>query len=343
MRVLIHEHFTSGGRSGLTLANAADHHELLVAGQGMLRPLVTDLLATGAEVMVTLAPGLSLDLPAEVARVTSGPGTTVLAEALARTDAALVIAPESDDTLTTTTLEVERAGVRNLGSSSAAVRSVSDKLLLSTWLTAAGVPTPATVAGLDAAPALLATGDEIVVKPRRSAGCVDTFVCRPGHDLSRLPDRDDWLVQERVPGLTASAAFVVTPDGVVPLRAGVQTIASTSCGSSGPSRLAYEGGRLPLDTALETRALALGRAAIEHVQGLRGFVGVDLVLGAEARDDRVIEINPRLTVAYAGLRTLARFSIADLLLGRTSDRLRQRVWRSGSVRYRADGTVTEER
>lgn len=349
MRVLIHEHFTSGGRSGQATqgqASACDRHddepELLAAGQGMLRPLIADLLAAGVDVTVTLAPRLAIDLPPRTRRVTSGSPSQALAAALPRVDAAIVIAPESHDVLAATTALVERAGVCNLGSASDAIRSVADKQLLSMRLAAAGVPTPASAAGLGAAPTLLKTHETIVVKPRRSAGCVDTFLCRSGAELRWLPDRDDWLVQELVPGLTASAAFVVTADGVVPLRAGSQSIATIPGRSGGSARLSYEGGRLPLGEALEARAVALGHRAVEQIPGLRGFVGVDLVLGTEARDDRVIEINPRLTVAYAGLRALARFSIVELMLRRAPGETGNRTWRSGAVRYNAAGDISAD-
>lgn len=339
MRVLIHEHFTSGGRSGLPHAGdaaAPEHHAaLLAAGEGMLRPLVADMLAAGAEVTVTLAQRLAIELPAQVDRLTADAPAVALAAALSRVDAAIVIAPESDDALAATTLAVERAGVRNLGSSSAAIRSIADKLQLSARLAAACVPAPATAAGLGAAAAMVTASQAIIVKPRKSAGCVDTFVCRQGSELRRLPGRDDWVVQDRVPGLAASAAFMVQADGILPLRAGRQLVAEVPCGVDGPARLSYEGGQLPLDADLETRALALGRHAIEQVPGLRGFVGVDLVLGTASGDDRVIEINPRLTVAYAGLRRLARFPLADLLLGRPVPL----AWGPGSVRYDSNGTV----
>jgi predicted ATP-grasp superfamily ATP-dependent carboligase len=52
------------------------------------------------------------------------------------------------------------------------------------------------------------------------------------------------------------------------------------------------------------------------VPGLSGYFGVDLVLGesADGSQDRVIEINPRLTTSYLGLRRLARFNLAQALL-----------------------------
>jgi len=54
--------------------------------------------------------------------------------------------------------------------------------------------------------------------------------------------------------------------------------------------------------------------AIDSVSGLRGYVGVDLVLGLHAGEDRVIELNPRLTTSYLGLRRKAKVNLADIYL-----------------------------
>ncbi len=46
-----------------------------------------------------------------------------------------------------------------------------------------------------------------------------------------------------------------------------------------------------------------------------GYVGVDLVLGREpdGSQDAVIEINPRLTTSYVGLRTAATSNLAEAM------------------------------
>ena len=59
------------------------------------------------------------------------------------------------------------------------------------------------------------------------------------------------------------------------------------------------------------------------------------MLGKTPEEDAVIEVNARPTVAYVGLRRLARFPIANLILGVPTPV----AWRTGSVHYRADGTV----
>jgi predicted ATP-grasp superfamily ATP-dependent carboligase len=83
----------------------------------------------------------------------------------------------------------------------------------------------------------------------------------------------------------------------------------------------------------------LGRRAIEAVPGLKGYVGVDLVL-ADDGADQVIEINPRLTTSYLGLRALAETNLAEAMLaiatGRPLPKLR---WQAGPVHFRASGEI----
>jgi predicted ATP-grasp superfamily ATP-dependent carboligase len=58
---------------------------------------------------------------------------------------------------------------------------------------------------------------------------------------------------------------------------------------------------------------ALAQRIVAALHGLRGFVGIDLVWHAQ-RGPVVIEVNPRLTAAYAGLSArLGRNLAGDLL------------------------------
>jgi predicted ATP-grasp superfamily ATP-dependent carboligase len=93
---------------------------------------------------------------------------------------------------------------------------------------------------------------------------------------------------------------------------------------------------------LNDRAQRLARRAIAPVDGLSGYVGVDLVLGAagDGSEDVAIEINPRLTTSYVGLRALAEFNLAEAMLALALGRpLPERRYRDGVVEWSADGTV----
>ncbi|HLZ08097.1 MAG TPA: ATP-grasp domain-containing protein, partial [Chloroflexota bacterium] len=97
-------------------------------------------------------------------------------------------------------------------------------------------------------------------------------------------------------------------------------------------------GCTPLPEPLEGRALRIAAHAIEGIPGLFGFVGVDVVLGDDGRD-WAIEINPRLTTSYVGLRGLAETNLAESMLQVALGAEPTIRWRKGSVEFGSDGTV----
>ena len=111
---------------------------------------------------------------------------------------------------------------------------------------------------------------------------------------------------------------------------------------SSDGRFRYEGGELPIPPDLAERAITLGRQAIGCVPGLLGYVGVDLILGdaADGSEDYAIEINPRLTTSYVGLRELADFNLAEAMLRVVNGEPVEPRWKPGRVRFRPDGSVS---
>jgi predicted ATP-grasp superfamily ATP-dependent carboligase len=99
---------------------------------------------------------------------------------------------------------------------------------------------------------------------------------------------------------------------------------------------------LPLHADLAHRAVAVARSGIDALPDLGGYVGADVVLG-EANDgstDWLIEINPRLTTSYLGLRALAEGNLAQLLVRvARGEQTAAPRWRPGPVRFLADGTI----
>ena len=74
----------------------------------------------------------------------------------------------------------------------------------------------------------------------------------------------------------------------------------------------YAGGIVPFEHTLENEALKVAEKAVEAAGGLRGYVGVDMVL--TDKGPVVMEINPRLTVSYIGLRKAVNFNPAQALI-----------------------------
>jgi predicted ATP-grasp superfamily ATP-dependent carboligase len=258
-------------------------------------------------------------------------------------DFTLVIAPEFDDVLATRCVWVEQGGGRLLGPSSGAVYLTGDKLALGRHFLSQGIPTPPCRPWRvgDLVPA---DGFPTVWKPRYGAGSLATFLVREPEELAACAAvaraegaEGEGLLQPFVEGQAASVAFLLGPRQGVPQLPAAQHL-------SGDGRFRYLGGSIPLPPPLFGRAIRLAQRAVRTVPGLRGYVGVDLVLGpaADGSQDWVIEINPRLTTSYIGLRALAVTNLAEALLRISGGEEPPLLgYKSGRVQFRADGTVVE--
>ncbi len=235
----------------------------------------------------------------------------VFEEAAAGCDWTLVIAPEFDELLQTRSQAVLDVGGRLLGSHPGAIGMTADKLALAEYWHARGLPHPLTQ-GLDPA-AIASFPPPWVMKPRFGAGSQATFLIRNQDDAMRVwapafheCPNDDFIVQQYVRGRPASVALLMGVKETIPLNPCWQHL-------SQDGRFRYRGGSLPMDAALCERAKRLALKAVAGIKGLQGYVGVDLVLGDDG-GDFVIEINPRLTTSYLGLRDLCCDNLAELLL-----------------------------
>jgi predicted ATP-grasp superfamily ATP-dependent carboligase len=345
MQVFVYEHLCGGALAGLPAASS-----LQAEGWAMLAAVVEDFArCPGVEPITLLDPGLTslaAGWPAGVRIEAAGSaGQERRFRALAAAaDWTLVVAPEFDGILAARCRWVEESGGRLLGPAANAVLRTADKLELSRWfLDNTDIPTP---------PALPLAGAALppwplpwVCKPRDGAGSQATFLVEREEDLSRCLDEaraEGWhgemIVQPYVRGRAASVACLVGPHECIPLPAAEQCL-------SADGRLHYEGGSLPLPPPWNERAQRLAGRAVRAVPGLRGYVGVDAVLGeaADGRGDAVIEINPRLTTSYVGLRRLARFNLAGAMLAvATGAPFKDLDWCEGPIRFRADGRLRQE-
>jgi predicted ATP-grasp superfamily ATP-dependent carboligase len=255
-------------------------------------------------------------------------------------DWTLVIAPESNGVLLDRCRVVEEGGGRLLGPNSAAVRLTGDKWETARHLSKHGIPTPRCD--------IVRPGVEqalpypLVCKPRDGAGSQATFLVRDRMELARCVDEaanegftGELVVEPFLGGRAVSVALLIGPNNRVALPAVEQCL-------SEDGRFRYLGGRLPLEPDLDHRARRLAGRALAFVPGLLGYVGVDLVLGATEDGDVVIEINPRPTTSYVGLRTLAEDNLAAALLAIVSDGAAPALaWRRGPISFTASGELSE--
>jgi predicted ATP-grasp superfamily ATP-dependent carboligase len=319
---------------------------LCAEGRAMLSAVVEDFeRLRGVTTCTLLSAGHGpADIPSAHPHGHDGAEEPAFRRLASAADWTLVIAPETDDLLLTRCHWVLEAAGRLLGPSPEAVRLTADKLELSHHLARHDVPTPPTVALPPAGDPAAAGPFPAVCKPRHGAGSQATFCAAGCDDLAPCAERArqemgpaELVLQPFVPGLPVSVAFLAGPGGATALLPAEQHL-------SGDGRFRYLGGRLPLAPGLAARARRLAGRAVAAVQGLRGYVGVDLVLGDAdgGGEDRVIEINPRLTTSYIGLRRLARVNLAGAMLRAAGGlAVGELGWHAGAVRFRADGAVEE--
>ncbi len=183
----------------------------------------------------------------------------------------------------------------------------------------------------------------MVCKPRHGVGSGEIYLVRTVYELQAAWGRiaaDDRIhrqviTQPFVSGMAASVSLLLGGGWCLALPAATQHL-------SDDGRFRYLGGSLPLPDDLNDRAQRLALRAIAPIDGLSGYIGVDLVLGdaSDGSEDFAIETNPRLTTSYVGLRALAEFNLAETMLAMALRRpLPERRYRDGPVRWSANGTV----
>ncbi|MSR30935.1 MAG: ATP-grasp domain-containing protein [Gemmataceae bacterium] len=227
-------------------------------------------------------------------------------------DKVLVIAPENGGVLETRVAQATQAGLVAVNCGTPSLRIASDKWQTFLHWEKNRVPTPATwlLNSVDAS----ALKYPLIMKPRDGAGCCDTFFLTNAAEFSRckiLCGEKGFMAQNYCPGMAASAAFIAKRGQIIPLIAGQQNI-------SIQSQIEYQGGKIPLPEELHQRAMAIGGKALEGLEELHGWIGVDLVLGnsPDGKEDMAIEINPRFTTSYLGIRELiSGKQLMELLLG----------------------------
>lgn len=316
MKILVYEYITGSG-AALTRSPT-----LVREGDAMLGALIKDL---------TDIPGLFLSvlrdrrLPkpepasAAIAWHTLEPGEDVLEHfipELRQVDAAWLIAPETAGILEGLCQTVESTGTFLLGSPACAVRIAASKRATAETLEGHAIPVVPTVPWTpreDASPYPF----PVVVKADDGVGCEQTRIIRNAAQwdaLHRCPGDFTGVVQPLIEGEPLSLSALFSQGEAVLLSVNRQhirqrhdTFEFQGCTVNAIDRMEGE-----FSVLLDRIAAALPR--------LWGYAGIDLIRKGD--ELTVLEINPRLTSSYPGLKPS---------LGINPARLVVELWRSGRL------------
>ena len=165
---------------------------------------------------------------------------------------------------------------------------------------------------------------KLIIKPLMGVDCEDIVIIGNIEDLTLDLDKifkpgSRVIVQEYVEGTDISVSLISDGKNAVPISLNQQFVELKN------DKGTYIGGKLPYENKYKDEAFEIAKKAVEAIDGLKGFVGVDLIINADEKDIYsvyLLEINSRFTTPYVGLKQIADFnigsSIIDLIDGNIS-------------------------
>jgi len=151
--------------------------------------------------------------------------------------------------------------------------------------------------------------ERIVVKAKDGVGCEDLYLIEKFQkntiiDLIEHDKKSEYFTQPYIDGQHASLSLICWQGDCLLLTANKQQIEKVN-------------GTLELRECIVnslSRSLFLefSKSLISQLPGLKGYVGVDLLI--VDKEIYLVEVNPRLTTSYVGLRTALNINPASLIL-----------------------------
>jgi predicted ATP-grasp superfamily ATP-dependent carboligase len=331
MKFFVYEFVTGGGwwtiDEGSIAAGA-----LLREGSAMLQALVNDLSRIGKVYTLRDSRSTVEISSAEVCTVSSAiEERRQFAELVQNADGTVVIAPEFDGHLLARCQWVEQLGGRLLSPGSEFVAITADKHLTAKRLAAVGIPVPrGFIISNDASP----PADfrfPAILKPCDGAGSIGVRTVRDWREAREdIGKHGRCRLEEYRCGIPASVSVLSGPQTLGILPASRQFL-------SDDGRFQYLGGETPMSDEMCRRSKRLAIDVAFALPDTAGYFGIDLVFGAAAdgSQDCVIEVNPRLTTSYLGLRQLLEGNLAEAMVAVAKGKLVDLRFRTSPVQFSA--------
>ncbi len=165
---------------------------------------------------------------------------------------------------------------------------------------------------------------KLIIKPLMGVDCEDIVIIEKIEDLTLDLDKifkpgSRVLVQEFIDGVDISVSLISDGKKAIPISLNQQFVELKD------DKGRYLGGKIPYQSKFKEEAFEIAANAVEAIDGLKGFVGVDLIINNDEKDIYsvyLLEINSRFTTPYVGLAKIADFNIAksiiDVIDGKTT-------------------------
>lgn len=305
MKILVFEYIIGGGLAGQALPAS-----LLAEGRMMLQALLDDLkLLPQLQVIVTLddrCSGLSLPANAQVVRLAQTDDIRqILPELIRQSDAVWPIAPETDGVLAKIARQVIVRQKKLLLSDPDTVSLCADKLATYHRLLTKGIPVVEThlLADLTKHPFM-----DSVIKPIDGVGCQGNRIIQAAEKWPKIVGNyERYVIQPLVSGQAISLSCLFKQGKAWLLCCNQQQVVITR------NRFNLQACRVNTPNDCQTFYQTVIDQVAEAMPGLWGYVGIDII-ESDAQGPLILEINPRLTTSYVGIKQATGINLAEQVL-----------------------------
>ena len=157
---------------------------------------------------------------------------------------------------------------------------------------------------------------KLIIKPLMGVDCEDIVIIENIEDLTLDLDKiftpgSRIIVQEYVDGVDISVSLLSDGNKAIPISLNQQFVELKN------DKGTYLGGKIPYESKYKDEAFEIAKNAVEAIDGLKGFVGVDLLINNDEKDIYsvyLLEINSRFTTPYVGLKQISNINIGDTII-----------------------------
>lgn len=317
MKLFIYEHITSGA-----LINEPLPASLAREGNDMLIAIVQDL-AQLSNIELIILRDVRLEPLTNMINSTQIYCSTIdnkssfqehYRTALNDADMVLPIAPETDEVLSNIQQQVLDNNKQLLGCQPSATQLTSDKYQCFQQLESFGLASPNTIKANEWPEKLFNSPSGFIIKPIDGAGCINTLFLENKHKLetwlaSHAHELNQYLIQSYITGPSLSLSLLSDHSNSLVLAINQQHIFHEN------GKLSFHGCTVNDSENSDFSLLHASNLANKihpAIPGLWGFIGIDFIL--HNGTPYIVDINPRLTTSYIGLRQSLNINPAKLLL-----------------------------
>ncbi len=294
---------------------------MLRQGGGMLLALTHDLRRAGHEVVVVCASNsLEFEAPWSQALASLPPDSrcvlppgcdwqSALVGMLPLFDSIWAIAPESEGCLMQLNQVLNAHPIHKLHPQGEFVQLTMSKSATLTHLAKHGIQPEF---GQRLAPSELGQSlrypKPMVLKLDDGAGSESIQFANAGAPIN-VPSQGTWRIEPWLTGLSISVSVIQGPNHTLILEPTVQRFDCQPAGN-------YIGGSFPLDDLMREHAHEIVSRAIQGLPMCQGYFGFDLLMNCPELNGQslILEINPRLTCSYLGLRRIYQSNLAEAIV-----------------------------